>query len=73
MLEVVLAVVVVALLVERVVTGRAHARERRHLTNAVIAKNGGELLALDREPREQRDVSESRTFAMQLDNPLGIG
>lgn len=71
MIEFVLVAVIALLLAERAYTGRAHARERRHLTNAVIAKNGGELIALDRE-RKPVETSKDRARAVQLDNPVGI-
>ena len=56
--------------VERVWREREHARERRRLTNAIIAKNGGELIALEREPRD-RERSPERERAEQLVNPIG--
>jgi len=68
-----LLVVIVALLVERAWREREHARERRRLTNAIVAKNGGELIALERAPRGEKRVSEQREKAMQLHNPLGYG
>lgn len=46
----VLAVVIVALLVERYLSARAHATETARLTNAVIAKTAGELHLLDSTP-----------------------
>ncbi len=71
MTVVILAVMIGALLVERLLAERAHRAERRRLTNAIIAKNGGELLALEREPREHKPRPERERAAM-LDNPLGL-
>lgn len=47
MLEAILGVVVVALLVERFFSNRAHDVEVARLTNAVVAKSAGELHMLD--------------------------
>lgn len=70
MIAAVLFAVIVALLVERVWREREHARERRRLTNAIVAKNGGELALLDREQRERKERPE-RERAEQLSNPIG--
>lgn len=43
----ILAVIVVALLVERYLSNRAHAEEVARLTSAVIVKNAGELRMVD--------------------------
>lgn len=43
----ILGLVILALLVERFLSERAHAREIGTLTNAVIAKNAGEKRMLD--------------------------
>ena len=48
-----LVALLVLAVVERVWREREHARERRRLTNAIVARNGGELLALERERAEQ--------------------
>lgn len=72
MTEILLGVVIVALLVERFMLARAHARERTRLTNAVIAKHGGELIAIDRERPAVPPESERVKLARSLDNPLGV-
>lgn len=70
---VVLIVVAVLAVVERVWRERAHAAERQRLTNAVVAKHGGELIALDRsDSRRPAPVNQERERAKQLDNPLGV-
>lgn len=43
----ILGVVIVALLIERYLSNRAHAEEVVRLTSAVIAKNAGELRMMD--------------------------
>jgi len=64
--------IVLALIAERVWREREHARERRRLTNAIVAKNGGELIALEREPRDpDPEILKERQRARSLDNPLG--
>lgn len=65
-----LVALLVLAVVERVWREREHARERRRLTNAVMAKNGGEFLALERE-RPARERSPERDRAEQLVNPIG--
>lgn len=71
-MTVALVVVIAALIVERVWSQHVHARERRHLTNAVIAKHGSELLALDHEPRRpDEERIRERERAYRLDNPVG--
>lgn len=67
----VFAVVIVALVVERTWREREHARERRRLTNAIVAKNGTELAVLDRDPRPRKPATADREMAEQLDNPVG--
>lgn len=68
----ILAGIILALIAERVHREREHARERRRLINAVVAKNGGELIALNREPKEPRPESDARKKALQLDVPVGL-
>lgn len=65
-----LVALLVLAVVERVWREREHARERRRLTNAIVAKNGGELLALERE-RPARERSPERERAEQITNPIG--
>ncbi len=50
MAEVILGLVIAALLVERYFSNRAQAAERVRLTNALVAKTPGELVALNRDP-----------------------
>lgn len=69
-MTVALIVVIVALIAERAWREREHARERRRLTNAIVAKNGGELIALERE-RPARERSPERERAEQITNPIG--
>ncbi len=58
--EVILGLVIVALLVERYFSNRAQAAERIRLTNALVARTPGDLVALNRDvprgtvPREPR-------------------
>ena len=65
-----LVALLVRAVVERVWREREHARERRRLTNAIVARNGGELLALERE-RPARERSPERERAEQITNPIG--
>jgi hypothetical protein len=64
-------IVVGILVVGFLYSERCHRAERKRLTNAIIAKNGGELLALEREPRDPKPRPERERAAM-LDNPLGL-
>lgn len=48
MADLALAAVVIALLAERFLAERRHGRERQALTNAVVARHPGELIALQR-------------------------
>lgn len=69
--DAVLLAMLVAVSVMYVVAERAHRKERRRLTHAVIAKHGSELFALERERREPTPHPEREKAAM-LDNPLGL-
>lgn len=55
--DVVAVMLVTALAVERVIAEYLHARERRYLVNAAIAKTPGELRMLDK-PEKRRKVAE---------------
>lgn len=51
MSDVALAAVVVIMIIERTLMERSHRTERRHLTNAIVARSAGELVALNAEPK----------------------
>lgn len=56
--DLILMAVIVVLLVERIMAENRHARERKTLTNAVLARHAGDFAALEREPRPPRDLND---------------
>lgn len=63
----VLLAIIGALLIDRLATSRAVSRDRRELVNAVVARNGPELAALNREPKAKKERPEPEF----VDFPVG--
>ena len=66
-MEAVLVAVIAALLIERAVTGRAVARERRLFVNALVARTPAELRVLERSPDKGANVTRLRDLEADED------